>query len=259
MSKYCMFCGDKIEKSKNKAKEHVLKNSWLKNLGHQKTELEFGLHNSENEIVEVRRMVADALQCGEVCKKCNNGWMNDLDNSIEHVVLGLARRTLSSVNLNKRDRWNLGRWILKTACTFIYMDKPHRRHIPKEVLRSMKERKYLPEGFSAFYTVFPKSQIGVHAASIDAWQLHNEKKNRILKSCHRLKFGVQYNNVMIGCCYISYPNPCFVGIDGLHIPLTQNKARFLTLPPPRGFILPEKTYYLPINIFVASLDVELSA
>lgn len=113
----CMFCRVALNKS-NRAKEHVLRNSWLKKLGHRKTVLKVdSLYKSRRKTTI--RIAADQLQAGEVCKNCNGGWMNTLDTKVSHLILGLSSKPNKINFLDEIETIDLARWLLKTACTSV--------------------------------------------------------------------------------------------------------------------------------------------
>ncbi len=256
----CMFCATPLT-GINRAKEHVLRNSWLKHLGHQKHPIAMGLfskHGHRN----TRYLVADQLQTGEVCGTCNGGWMNHLDREVEAIVLGLAQKSIVASDISRENLRNLGRWLVKTACTFIYTDESSRRHINKNVLRSLRRRDYLPAGFFMFHAVTQTESKGVGLASIDIWPISESNEILELPQSTRMKFGLHYDNVMLGfACISGKAKPIFTAIEGFHEPLLISRAGYMLEPPSQEFLcgafsLPPEVDRTPLNIWLSLLAAQ---
>lgn len=226
----CLFCNQALP-GKTRAKEHVLRDSWLRALGHKKSKIGISLMSPVHGNVGVRQHAADQLQTGEVCERCNGGWMNALDLQVERIVLSLAQSTKDQVTLSEADARALSRWLLKVACCFIYTDSPARRHIPQEVLVNLQREDYLPDGFVCFAARSPGKKKHLAIASLDAWPSDFTSPDIAkLPPTKRLKFGVQYDHVVLGCSYVDCEKPQFAGLRGLHIPILEHRARFLLRP-----------------------------
>lgn len=228
----CIFCRSPLT-TDSRAKEHVLRNSWLRELGHRKTELALGKFSKHGFIGE-QRLVADQLQAGEVCAACNGGWMDYLDRRVEHIVLGLAREPGTGISVDRDDARTLARWLLKTACAFIHTDSRERRHIPRAVLSRVRRDGFLPPGFVAFGARSSVAERGIGIANLDMWPFSSMQRLNATSQMGRLKFGVRYDNVLLGCSYVNCEAPVFEGIAGFHIPLVVSRAKFELAPPPAG-------------------------
>lgn len=259
----CLFCGailqgnDKRE-GRNRAKEHVLRNSWLEKLGHSKTPLFLGRHDQTGFIKE-DCLVADQLQTGEICGKCNGGWMDQVDHRVESFVLKMASG--EDVLLAANDSLALSRWVLKVACCAIYTDRSNRRFISEDLRRNMPKSDYLPSGFLAFCTRFNGLR-GLGYASLDAWYEQSQDVMLKVQPTSRLKFAVQYDNVIFGCAYLRSPFPEFTGIEGFHHPLVLKQAhwKFRKNPYPTlealidSHILPDEVHSTPVNMALLTID-----
>lgn len=253
----CIFCQTPLT-ANNRAKEHVLRNSWLESLGHKKSGIfldNFSKHGYINE----RNLAADRLLTGEVCSNCNNGWMDHLDHRVEDLVLGLAKTPGQGIQLSKKDSRTVGRWLLKTACTFIHTDTHERRHIPRSILRNLHKDNYLPSGFVAFAARSDAPEKGVGIASIDMWD-QSIGEIGLLPQTSRLKFGLQYDSILLGCSYANCPDPIFSGFSGFHLPFLASRAKFnLTALPPGSpdewVTVPKGVANTILNIFLLSVSV----
>lgn len=223
-----MFCKTPLHGG-NRAKEHVLRNSWLKKLNHQKTQI--GVDNfSKHGHINSKAFAADQLQAGEVCESCNNGWMNFLDRKVEHIVLGLATNSFSVTSLNRQETRDLARWLLKTACTFIYTDSKGRRHIPNSILGQVRRHNFLPAGFFMFCALSTAPQKNVGAASVDMWPTESIPILSALPQSTRMKFGVQYDCLLLGFAWLKVPSPTFTALAGFHHTLLTSQAKAALLP-----------------------------
>jgi hypothetical protein len=228
----CLFCELPLNNS-NRAKEHVLRNSWLRNLGHQKTHLDSTRFSSKGAI-GFKKFPADQLQAGEVCRRCNNGWMNSLDLQVESVIMKLAAEPKELPMLHSSEKLLLGRWLLKTAATYEYTDGRDRRHIPNEMLKCIREVDFLPPGFLVVIGRPSTPQIGVGIGQYDMWRVLEGAQLALQPQSTRLKFGVQYNNILLACCYVQVDNPVFYGIAGLHFPVFTSDCEVRLLDAPNS-------------------------
>lgn len=254
----CIFCQATLS-ANNRAKEHVFRNSWLRALGHKKTGISFAKFSTHGFISD-RSLAADQLQAGEVCANCNGGWMNHLDLKVEHIVLGLARTPGEGIHLSQLDARTVGRWLLKTACSFVHTDSRERRHVPRSVLSNIRRDNYLPPGFVAFAA---RSLVPIKHVAISSWDVWPETSSGNLlgmPQTQRLKFGIQYDNVILGCSYVNCAAPVFTGVAGLHLPFLKSRAKFvLTAPPPgdpdQWLELPEEVNKTVLNLFLLLIGV----
>jgi hypothetical protein len=229
-----MFCEVALS-ADNRAKEHVLRNSWLKKLELSKHLISISLMR-QHEKLKGRKLTADQLQTGEVCKRCNGGWMNHLDKKIEHIVLAYAADPLNASPIGKQEARDLTRWLLKVACVYEYTDEPHRRHIPRHVLHQVRRHNYLPRGVFAFFEICGDEEDDVNHVSVssfDGWMLDWSKGVAALPQSKRMKFAIQYNKVIFGFVHVDAPGVVFTGAAGIHIPILVSQGALhmrMTMP-----------------------------
>jgi len=153
----CIFCetvltpnrANQPARPSDRSKEHVLRRDWLKKLGHSQTEMPSALMQA-GDVLSRRNPTAESIQAGEVCNQCNTTWMNDLDLSVEGVILDFARNPGGKISVDPVTADRLGSWILKTACTYVATDQAHRRRISRSILANVHREGFLPDGFIAF-------------------------------------------------------------------------------------------------------------
>ncbi|MHB8471265.1 MAG: hypothetical protein ACYDC8_00160 [Gammaproteobacteria bacterium] len=181
--------------------------------------------------------------------------MDYLDHRVENVILGLARTPGIGIQLSKQEARTIGRWLLKTACSFIHTDAHERRHIPRSVLLKVRQEGYLPRGFVAFAARSMRPIKGVGIAHVDMWIESSLPNIGGLSQTCRLKFGIQYDNIMLGCSYVNCAAPVFTGVAGYHIPFLQSRAKFVLEMPPLGS--PDQWVELPKGVNNTDLNIFL--
>lgn len=202
--KNCVFCGAPLV-GKARAKEHVLRASWLRALDLTTARAPVTLLRALD-VVEVRDHQAEQLQAGEICRTCNNGWMHCLDSSVSDDLLAMARGQLRPSHLGRDARLRLARWMLKTACVFESLQHAARRHIPAEMKRALMAGGFLPpDGFVMVAHQFPTEvQPRVGICLVDVWPTdENRARLQVLPQSDRLKFAVQYRRIVLSCVCIS--------------------------------------------------------
>jgi len=241
VSRKCIFCGAALTNS-NRAKEHVLKDAWLRKLGHEKYQLNLAQFRGEDKIGE-RQHAANQLLSGEVCNGCNGGWMERLDHSVEKIVLTLAQE-IRPIQITEQECWQLARWLVKTAYAHISCDSPDRRHITPTQVAKVKKPSFRPDGaFCMYYTVLEPQATGVVPASIDVWpSAGNDPTILTIPQTRRRKFAVQYNRIVFGFAWVRGPVKKFRLVSGIHNPLIHTGVALEMIPDDGTLIRGE---YLP--------------
>lgn len=234
--KCCGFCGAGFHESGvERANEHVLRLSLLTRLGMEKAPLNLKTLDSELKVVKKRSLAAQALQAGDVCKKCNNGWMDELDHRVE-AMIEEATRPGASLTPTSQQSHDLSRWILKTTCAADLTSGRDRRQLPEKIVRSVKEEGYFPPAFTAFTFTDQSGHNLPFIATSTAWICHAEDEVSLTKT-HPYKSVVGYGKAGFGCAFLLEPvnlYPMWIGTHGLHKPLPNQKASMVLLdtPPP---------------------------
>lgn len=213
-TKKCIYCGTTLTAA-NRSKEHVLRESWLKRLGHFKSPVLLSQWSRGKRLSD-RAMAAGALQAGDVGKCCNNGWMDKLDLEAEKPFFALLEGTAGPDTWSWETRLLMGRWVLKMSCSFKATDAPGRRHLSREVLKGVQQDGYLPRGFIAFCTTFePGDWDRVAVGHMDMWLHPLPTAFAGMPQTARLKFAMKYDSLVIGCAFIDHPEVEFVTPAGL--------------------------------------------
>jgi len=139
----CIFC----EEYGERAKEHVWPR-WLQDfIGGPTKGQHTGVHLSFPwpEPVSIRKQSGESLVCGNVCKKCNNGWMNELEIKtspiLKDVIKNKSRaKTWSFTEAEVISKWSFKTVIMINACS------NYRKIIGKDLMRCFYKTLTLPRG-----------------------------------------------------------------------------------------------------------------
>lgn len=218
----CYFCGNSL--SGNRAKEHVIRKAWLKELNLLTQPLE-GSQGHKAQFVATRRVVANNMLAGEICQLCNNGWMNRLDEEVHELVIGLATLRITPLALSPTERALIGRWALKVACAFEATDSPDRRSIPEDVRRDISEGREPRGSYLLAVGVTAISHVG--ASILDVWSedcVGIADLRARPQSC-RLKFGISLGRVVFsGVCIFDASLAIIEINERWHVPLYAKMA-----------------------------------
>jgi len=109
----CFFCGEYGARGR----EHVFAESWLSELGagQERTAIERRQFDT-NELEAARDHTYDSFLCGDICKRCNFGWMSSLEAAVKPWILGIVDKTDLSRLQDPARRLTFSRWAVKTAC-----------------------------------------------------------------------------------------------------------------------------------------------
>ncbi|HTI68923.1 MAG TPA: hypothetical protein VMF06_03095, partial [Candidatus Limnocylindria bacterium] len=99
--KKCIFCGVSLT-AENRSQEHILRYAFLERLGHLRTPVSLAFSAKGNAIpFQVRNYPAETVKAGDICRPCNNGWMNYLDLAVEDILFRLATGCMPSDDINE--------------------------------------------------------------------------------------------------------------------------------------------------------------
>lgn len=146
-TKVCIFCGGVAN-----SKEHVLRKKWRDYFGEDLrgyTE-EHVYANPQGGPAHIESKKSKRVQFDytvkAVCTVCNNGWMNDLENEVEQVLLRLFRGEAGPLSAD--DLGALTRWAAKTAFVIEAMDSSPEAAVEEQ--RHAVRHGMAPVRFNAF-------------------------------------------------------------------------------------------------------------
>jgi hypothetical protein len=126
--KKCVFCGGSPKEGFSE--EHILPKWLLKEFGLNKTKISPTHFSKDGVVISTRHHLLDDLVAGGICKKCNNEWMSQLEDSARPYILSLSSNEVSVVDLTSKERFILARWAFKTALTLNLGSNFH-KNIPR--------------------------------------------------------------------------------------------------------------------------------
>ena len=111
----CIFCGDPANSREHAIPEWLSKRMDIRELGFHPG------HFSADDGLELRPLIkCEHLKTKQVCKRCNNGWMADLEGWAQARLGFFVQPTLGpedfvQIELLRSEPKQLIRWLLKTA------------------------------------------------------------------------------------------------------------------------------------------------
>lgn len=157
----CLFCGSTAEKI---SREHLFHRSFGERIPHSPSIWRHRYNPGSDEHGEDTAIPHSMFEqkINGICKKCNSGWMNQMDTDIEEAIVELATARREPV-LHTNELAPLARWATKVALLRAYADKssgwqPHessfrafyetREPLPGSVVRVGLAQGLLKEGGS---------------------------------------------------------------------------------------------------------------
>lgn len=128
--KTCIFCKTDLAIS-GRAKEHIVPR-WLQEAWGLSEQVIEPTHFDEvGGVKSSRRHVLNSFLSGNVCAKCNNGWMSQLEVECKSLILSLAHDKRRILTLEDGEALLLARWSVKTAYS-LHASANWRKVVPDE-------------------------------------------------------------------------------------------------------------------------------
>jgi hypothetical protein len=153
----CLFCTRDL-KDLGRAKEHIIP-MWLqKEWGLSDKLLEPTHFDKQGNVVSSRRHRVSGLLAGHVCRRCNNGWMSDLEMAARPLILDLAEGRRKIRSLDNSEALLLARWTIKT-CYALHAGSNYRKIVPNDRPPTILAENYrLPAGVFVVGHAYQKGQ-----------------------------------------------------------------------------------------------------
>ncbi len=135
----CVFCG----RTGDMSKEHLLRRKFI-DLYEPPRDLRYIRQDPLGK--DFRRMPVSQFQVtiNDVCRACNGGWLNDLENAVEPFLNRLIMGEPANISEHRVDH-ELGLWMVTRALLRSKLD-PANAHAPIELFREMFETRRAPKG-----------------------------------------------------------------------------------------------------------------
>ncbi len=146
----CIFCGIKSPRSI----EHTWP-LWLQLDVMRSTKWSYtGEHRTgEGQIIDSRSHNGGSLKCGEICRKCNNGWMNELEVNFRQIFTRINCNGDEIFKLTHNEKNIIGLWVFKTAIV-INRSTNYRKIVPDEHFKFLYREMKLPDNVVVKYVDF---------------------------------------------------------------------------------------------------------
>lgn len=167
----CLFCGSTSAK---RSREHVLRKAF-KSKFPSAPGLSFARQwGSGVEVTSVPITQFDLI-VKEVCRECNQGWLNDLENLVEETIDdlmdGRRRRALTTAEIQ-----SLGLWAFVRSLLLTYLSP--RGRAPREVFAQVYRERTVPPG----------CYVQLAASTHSVWEAGSHQSVRVYPGDHYLGF-----------------------------------------------------------------------
>lgn len=155
-----------------------------------------------------RELTFSGFLAGEICFRCNNGWMSNLENAVAPFLYDLIDANVSITNTEHQERALLACWSFKTAAALSSISTLSENIIPRSHARGFyrSEAMTLPVNVGVFATTASSrdflwsfsptwSVSGVRGEPLELLQLMQEKSYKVF---------LQLGHLMIAVCWWPY-------------------------------------------------------
>ncbi len=150
----CIFCGvvldpSQLELDSSRTQEHVFAR-WIRDaVSNQRMQMfEIGVGGTS---AHMRQLPLGTFVNANVCKACNNGWMEELESATDPIAEKLFNGTRIQ-ELPREEIETLAHWTAKTAAVLSYAT-PQQKRVPLRACRSVHPDSS-QRGFRFFYSAF---------------------------------------------------------------------------------------------------------
>jgi hypothetical protein len=142
--KSCIFCKADLA-DVGRSREHIIPR-WLQEAWHLPEHFVEPTHFDETgKVMSKRRHTFNSFVAGNVCRRCNNGWMSALEVKCKNLILDLASGRRQILELQNHEALLLARWTAKTAFA-LHTSANWRPVVPPEHIYPLDTDSYrLPE------------------------------------------------------------------------------------------------------------------
>ncbi len=121
----CTFCEESL--SGSRSREHIFP-KWLlqtRNIVNDGFQITWA-SDVDDKLFGQRNLSLGSFVAGRVCRRCNNGWMSQLEQQIKELLSALMEAERQVAELSGFERESLARWATKTAFAYRSADlAPH--------------------------------------------------------------------------------------------------------------------------------------
>jgi hypothetical protein len=175
----CIFCSNSVN-----SKEDAWPLWLVRQLGNTETGIVEGQRGKQTP--SSWRAGKYPLRTGNVCKKCNTGWMSDLENRVKPII---ERFFLDEqVLLNERDQTTLAIWICKNAMVYETLRNEMPWFFTSQERQSFRELFHIPPQTS-IWLAKSVGFTGLFCSATDLTGITAEPLNRVKAQVTTMGFG----------------------------------------------------------------------
>jgi hypothetical protein len=221
-TKRCLFCASVV--AGQKSREHVIP-TWLRRLLFAESKsIVLNAYDADFVTVAQRPQTLNELVVTRICKRCNNGWMNELEGAMQGVLPPLIHGDKEITALSPDEAMSVGRWACKTAYMLDAANLSFPRVPPEHLRKLWLYQDRLPPEVAAiatrspFFTAVDWIDSPNWAAprvsnghEVDAVLVRNTKRS--------YKVAMQFGHLILAIAYWPSGRDRLALIEGFHIPL----------------------------------------
>ena len=217
----CIFCACPL--GANRGKEHVIP-QWLLTHLHLTEEdvFQFVASSVDLSIKQERVIPNRAFVEGHVCKKCNSGWMHQLEDTATPLLKDLIDGARTVHGLTAEERLLAAKWATKTAYVLTYPTPLNEPVDPSHLQFLQANEQTLPVGVA----VFAQQHVPTGKASYfqtNTWPHLSEAvpgaRDVVRSSKSSYKIALQFDRLMLLVAYWPPQGSVYAMVVGLHVPL----------------------------------------
>jgi hypothetical protein len=156
---------------------------------------------------------------GRVCKTCNNGWLQRLEEETRPGLEILMKHAGRAVALAPSQRETLARWAAKTAFLVANVS-PFKRPVPPGHLWVMNNGGAVPPGVFVYAGQSGTSTKAAYIQSTNWPQIHSRKSGVLVGAMvGAYKIGLQIEDLLLLVAFTPQSGVTFATAAGVHVPL----------------------------------------
>lgn len=219
MIRTCLFCEVELTNS-NKSNEHIIPQWLLDHLSIREFEIDPTHMTPKGSVVSKRSHTLNNFLCGNVCQKCNGGWMSKLEVKAKPILIDLIEGNKTVIEYEQIDRFTIAQWALKTSLT-LNSGSNFLKNIPRHhfhELYSNKEK--LPDNVTVLaqqhHNTEPFYWQQGAVWMINGTEITKVEEERFLNETY--KVSLQLGKLLLNVNYLPFNDFLPVLWKGIHVP-----------------------------------------
>jgi hypothetical protein len=216
----CLFCGNT-----DLSKEHVFAQWLLEELDLRKKKMRMQHSTILGLQISERPLTLSTLINGLVCKRCNNGWLSQIEGRVKPHLLNLLKGSLTLALQEQHQLLSL--WIYKTAIVLNYASN-YRKIVPKRHFKYLNVHRRIPENVCVLFGFSEEAEELDWIQSQTIIHIGNRKisKEPRFKDIYKITF--QLNHILFKVIYSPFYQYQYLHDSPDHVLLYPNLQRLET-------------------------------